>query len=472
MIEQMCWYDLDDDGYLEPYFVTVETGSGRLRRIVARWSSDGVFRTKDGDIIKIQPDVVYIKFGFIPSPDGSYYDLGFGRMLGPINASVDTALNQMIDAGAMATQAGGFVGRGAKMKSGSHMFRPMEWKQIDVIGSSLRDNIVPLPVREPSQTLFQLMGFLVQYAERIASANDLQVGENIGQNTPAQTAETMNMNGQRVFSAIYKRDWRAFKAEYSALYQLNRYFLTADPLYDDLVGPGGMIMPDDYDSPSTAIRPAADPNVISDVQRLKQSEAMMALAFKIPGFNRYQSVRRYLEAQRVPGIDEIFPPPPPNKDGSPGDLPSPPDAKMLEVQVKQGKLQLESQQMKLDATTQQIETKIMLARLQGELQEMSAKVTNLLAQAEQYIAEAESEKKWPQIELLNTAIGAYKTRMDGILKWVDHLLTADKQNTEKKDAATSGDNGGGEGGMVPPSGDTGLFTAAGAGTGGDQAAMG
>lgn len=471
VLEQICWLDLDDDGYNEPYFVVVERETGRLRRIVARWSSDGVYRRKGADkierIVKIVPDAVYVKYGFIPNPDGSFYDLGFGRLLGPINDAVDTSLNMMIDAGNMATAGGGFVGRGARMKSGAYFFKPHEWKQVETIGGSLRDNLVPLPVREPSTVLFQLLGFLVSYAERIASANDLQVGENIGQNTPAATAQTMDQNGQRVYAGIFKRAWRAARDEFRILHQLNRLFIEQDPLYEDLVAAGGMLKPGDYDSKMTSICPAADPTVVSDLQKQQQAEMVMGLAFKVPGFNRYKSVRRVLESRRVPAIDEVFPPPPPNQDGTPGDLPSPPDPKMLEIQVKQG-------QLKLDQIEFQASSKLELMELQGKLQEMAAHTQELQAQAIKFLADAKSAGEGQEIALLNTAIGAYKHRMDSILGWVDHLLTAHKQTTEASSATPSGstDNASGEGAMGGVPGNAGLFAGLAGGSGEDQGSSG
>src|SRR5690606_27327525 len=121
-------------------------------------------------------------------PDGGFYDVGFGVLLGPLNESVNTAINQLFDAGTMATTAGGFLGRGAKLRGGVYTFSPFGWQNVDVMGDDLRKNMVQLEVREPSAVLFNLLTLLINYTNRISGATDMMVGENPGQNTPAETS--------------------------------------------------------------------------------------------------------------------------------------------------------------------------------------------------------------------------------------------------------------------------------------------
>src|SRR6185369_10843869 len=343
--EQHCWLDLDDDGYAEPYIVTFDIASGAVHRIVARYLPAGI-KKLNGEIYEITPLRIFTKYGFIPSPDGGFYDLGLGALLGPINESVNTAFNQMFDAATMATLGGGFLGRGFKSKSGAFTFQPNQWFPVDAPGDDLRKSILPLPVRDVPQIFQWLVGFLVSYAERIVSATELQVGENVGQNTPAETARTMDQNGARVYTAIYKRTWRAMKQECRQQAELNKLFFHADVDFQQLTsGPQAMVLPDDYSTYGLTVRPAADPYVVSDTQRVEQAKTIVGMSGSLPGFNRYKSQLRLLKAMNVPDIEEVFPQPmTQGQDGKPipaQDFPPPgPDAKMLEVQIKQQAQQL------------------------------------------------------------------------------------------------------------------------------------
>jgi chaperonin GroES len=376
ILEQLCWYDLDGDGYAEPYVATVEEVSGKLRRLVARFNKSDITRNDDNDVVRIEPVCIYTKYGLIPAPDGGFYDLGFGRLLGPINDSVNTMLNQVIDAGTMSHYGGGFLGRGTRFRGGQYTFKPQEWKQVDSPGDDLRKNIVPLPVREPSRVLVELLMYLVGYGERIASANDVQVGENVGQNTPAATAQMMNENGARVFSAIYKRDWRSFRDELRVLYRLNQVYLQADAEFENLTnGAEAIVHVDDYMGPPTDVRPAADPTMVNSAKAVEDTAMVMGLAFKLPGFNRYLSVRRHLEARGIQDIDEVFPVP----EG--GDLQAPPDPKMLQIQIDQQRLELEKQELAADLQTTQIELQQAIAEGQARIMKLHSEAMKLQAEA-------------------------------------------------------------------------------------------
>jgi hypothetical protein len=123
--------------------------------------------------------------------------MGFGTLLGPLNESVNTILNQLIDAGTMATTAGGFLGRGAKIRGGQYTFAPLEWKRVDSTGDDLQKSIYPLPVREPSQVLFQLLSLLIDYTNRISGTTSATVGEMPVANTPPPPRRPCSTRGRR-----------------------------------------------------------------------------------------------------------------------------------------------------------------------------------------------------------------------------------------------------------------------------------
>lgn len=448
--EQYCWLDLDEDGYAEPYIVTFNVDSGRVHRIAARYLPSGVKDKKGNtlgspnfnknEIYAITPVEIYTKYPFIPSPDGGFYDLGFGALLGPINESVNTSLNQMFDAATMATLGGGFLGRGFKGKGGPFTFQPNEWKPVDAPGDDLRKNIMPLPVRDPPAILFQLLGFLVNYAERIASSNDVQMGENVGQNTPAATAQMMNENGQRVYSAIYKRTWRALRNEFRIQCTLNSLYLDTEVDYEQTKA---LATVEDYRAMGVFVKPAADPFVVSETQKIQQAQLVVANSMQMPGHNKYQALLRLYKAMRIPDIAQILPQPmTQGPDGKPvpaPDFPPPgPDPKMLEVQIKEKAQQLK--EMEFQAKQQQMQIELQMA-----VGESQAKINELYAKAALELSQAKSTEADPAIKLIYADIEAQGQHMNHLQRMLD-IVT--KNLGEKKDGESAGNGGSRVAGMA------------------------
>lgn len=419
-LEQLCWYDLDGDGYSEPYVATVELMTGRLRRLVARFLKSGI--VKRGDKVEyIEPQRIYQKYELIPSPDGGYYGLGFGGLLGPINESVNSALNILFDSGTMCASSGGFLGRGAKFRGGDKLFKPWEWKTVDSTGDDLRKNLIQLPVRDPSTVLFQLLTFLVGYGERVASASEIQVGDGDGQNVKAGVAETLNENGARIYNAIYKRIWRADRDSYRMQFDLNRNFLVADRDYQMLInGPTKMIEATDYLPPITriAIRPSADPTATSQQQAIANADFVFGMSLKVPGFNRYQSTLLSLRARKIRGINLVYPAPVDPKTGQPvPDYPAPPDPKMLEVQIKQQAGQLAAQKLQHDIESDQGE-------LQMNMQLNQAKIVELQAQSNLQNSQAAALGQGHAVGAMQVQLQAAELRQKQMAERASQLQTA------------------------------------------------
>lgn len=399
-LEQHCNLDLDDDGYAEPYIVTFEATSHSVVRIVTNFDSeDAIERVKGGErngqIIKITPNEYFTKKTFIPSPDGGIYDIGFGVFLGPLNEAVNSLVNMLLDAGTLQTTAGGFLGRGAKIRSGTNAFSPFEWKRVDATGDDLRKSVFPLPVNAPSDVLFQLLFLLINYASRIAGTTDITVGENPGQNTPAQTTQTMVEMGQKIYTAIFKRIWQSSREEFQKLFKLNGKFMSMDR------SSAGGATRADYLVPATNIQPVADPNITSDSQRIQQAMLLKQTAASTPGYDKDEVERRFLSALRIEGVDSVFkgangqPPP---KDPllavqelrNAGDL----QVKQLDLQVKQLELQMKSQESQ--AAQQQF-----VMKLQEEQRLNNAKILELEAKAAEAAANAQNEAAYAQVALIN-----------------------------------------------------------------------
>jgi hypothetical protein len=292
----------------------------------------------------------------------------------------------------------------------------MEWKHVDSTGEDLAKGIYPLPVREPSQVLYTLLTTLVNYGERIVGSTDIMVGENVGQNTPAETSRTMAEQGMKVFAGIFKRIYRSLNEELRKVYRLNQLYLPAEFKFG-----GNAVLQADYDGSSIDLRPSADPYVVSDVQRVMQAETLKMTALSVPGFNTYKVMRRYLEALKIPNIDDVLPDP-----QGPNAIPSQPDTK---VQVEQ----IKAQERKLSLETK---FKLGVMKLQQEAEVNRAKILKMEADAAKALEEAGGVKAGHDIAMLQTQLGAAKAHLDGILKSIEMMMKATEGAVEYDNNAT------------------------------------
>ena len=408
ILEQHKLFDFDGDGYEEPYIVHVRRDTRKVARIVARFLESGIKKNEKGKVLSIESEKVFTKYPFIPSPDGGFYDLGFGVLLGPLNESINTLINQLIDAGTMSVTAGGFLSRGIKMRAGNNSFSPNEWKHVDTSGDDLRKGIMPLPVREPSQVLFTLLSLLINYGERTGGAVDILVGENVGQNTPAETSRTMAEEGKKVFHGIFKRTYRSLKQEFRKLYRLNQLHIAEDQLYISEAAGNGIILVKDYEGASTDVRPSADPSITSDALKLQQAAAVQAAASAKPGlYNAYEAEKRFLKAFKVPEIDVILPDP-----KGPNAIPAPqPDPK---VQVETIRAQTAKAQQDLDL-------KLGLLKLMKDAEISQAKIAKMEAEIAFIGAEIQSVPRDARLNEITTAIALAKERRDGIVSSIETM---------------------------------------------------
>ena len=303
-LEQHRWWDMDDDGYPEPYIVTVHKKSRQVVRVVARYDADGIqFSQLTHKIIKIDPIHYYTKYDFLPNPDGGIYGIGFGQLLRPINEAVNTTLNQLVDAGTLANTGGGFIGKGLSMNAGSIRFQMGEYKVVNVTGGTVRDNIVPMQFPGPSTVLFQLLGLLIESGREVASIKDVLTGESQNANTPATTTLAMIEQGLKVFTAIYKRIHRALKSELNKLYRLNRIY--GDEKAEYKVGDTWKVITKQDYVLGSGVEPVSDPTMVSDMQRLGRAQFLMQFA-NDPMCNGREIRKRIMEAANIDNIDKIL----------------------------------------------------------------------------------------------------------------------------------------------------------------------
>jgi len=310
ILEQHTFLDLDKDGYAEPYVVIVEESSKKVLRIAARFSMEDVQMGEDENVVSITPVQYYTKYSFFPNPDGGFYDIGFGRLLGPINSSVDTIINQLTDAGTISNLQSGFIGKGLRIKMGDTKFTPGEWKAVNATGQDIKQQIFPLPVREPSAVLFKLLELLSQSAQQLASVAEIFVGKMPGQNTPATTTMASIEQGMKLFTAVYKRVYRSLAKEFQKLYKLNRTYLDPQVELDILDEP---IEQSDYLGNEKEVIPAANPSAASQQERLQKAQQLMQV-MGLGTLNPMVVTQRLLEALEEPAPEQLMMQPQPQPD--------------------------------------------------------------------------------------------------------------------------------------------------------------
>lgn len=378
-IEQHCFLDLDEDGYKEPYIVTVHKESNTLFRIVARFTEDDIKTTEiDGRevISKIFGFTHWIRYLFAPAFDGSQTGLGFGELLVPLNEAINTHINQLTDAGTLANHAAnsGFVGRGIRTDSGPFRLTFGEWLPVETRGASLKDNIFPLPAVEPSQTIFALLGLLIDTAKSLASASEVAPGE-IPANTPATTILAIIEEGMKVYSSIYKRIFNSIKEELRKIYYLNKLY--GDPEeYEDFQDIEGVSMSEDYEFRDKDVAPVASPEVSSDMMRITQAQGLVSLldsqvVVTAGGLDPRAVVRNYLTATRQPNVEQLQPPPPPPPE--PGSS-------------------LEEQMIAINADLE-------AARIENDERETQIKAVSEFVKSMKALAEAEAAEEGSQLQM-------------------------------------------------------------------------
>lgn len=392
-LEQHTYLDLDDDGYSEPYVVTVELFTKQVVRIVPRFSQEHVLFDEKQKVITIDPIHYYTKYGFIPNPDGGFYDIGFGRLLGPLNNSANTIINQLVDAGSLSNLQAGFIGKGLRIKMGESRFQPGEWKAVNAVGDDLKKQIFPLPVREPSQVLFNLLDLLLKSGKELASVAEIFVGKMPGQNTPATTTMATIEQGMKVFTAVYKRIYRSLTSEFRKIYKLNRTYMNPEEYIEVL---DTNVAQQDYQGPENDIIPGADPTAVSSQEKQAKVQAVMQL-LQLGTINPMEATLMYLDAHEIPEtqIQKLAMQPQPKADPKSEAL----QAKaQVDAQKAQNDMQISREKLKMEQMSkeQELQHKAALQRMELEGKQMEATLKGRAAQMDMQVAAASHAQQLQQ----------------------------------------------------------------------------
>ena len=300
-----CHVDLDLEGYEEvdeegeftgikvPYVVTISEDNGQVLSVRRNYAEEDEIKKK------VQ---YFTHYKFLPG--FGFYGLGLIHTIGGLSRTATSALRQLIDAGTLSNLPAGFKARGLRIRDDDDPLQPGEFRDVDAPGGAIRDSLMPLPFKGPDQTLFQLLGFVVQAAQRFATITDLKVGEG-NQNAAVGTTMAMMEQGSRVMSAVHKRLHYAMRQEFRILARVMSESLPQQYPY---TVPGGdeTIMREDFDD-RVDVLPVSNPNIFSQAQRIMLAQTKLQLATQAPEIHNINEVYRDMyEALGVTDVDRIM----------------------------------------------------------------------------------------------------------------------------------------------------------------------
>ena len=300
-----------------PYIVTLDEGSGEILSIYRNYKPD------DPNFTRIE---YFVHYKFLPGL--GFYGFGLIHMIGGLSRAATIALRQLIDAGTLKNLPAGFKSRGLRVRDDDQPIQPGEFRDVDAPGGNIRDQFFQLPFTEPSPTLFQLLGFVVQAGTKFAQITDLSTG-NDTQNRAVGTTIALMERGSRVMTGVHKRCYYAMRLEFKILARLCAEYLPPEYPYDVYGGPR-QIKSTDFDN-RVDILPVADPNIMSMAQRVTLAQTQLQIAQSNPQLhNIYEAYRRVYEALGTKQIDTLMKPAP--KPPQPLD-PAKENARALQMQL-------------------------------------------------------------------------------------------------------------------------------------------
>jgi hypothetical protein len=288
--------DIDDYGFAVPYVVTILEDRNEILSIRRNWEQgDELFNKKE----------YFVHYKFLPGL--GFYGFGLIHMIGGLTKSATSILRQLIDAGTLSNLPAGFKARGMRVQGEDEPLRPGEFRDVDVPGGTIRDALMPLPYKEPSSVLAQLLGVIIESGRRFASIADMQVGDIGSQQLPVGTTVAMLERGTKVMSAIHKRLHFAQKKEFRLLASI--FSKSLPPVYPyDVPGATREIKAADFDD-RVDIIPVSDPNIFSMAQRVMLAQQELQMAQAAPQIHDLrEAYKRMYEALEVKNIDAILPP--------------------------------------------------------------------------------------------------------------------------------------------------------------------
>jgi hypothetical protein len=282
-----------EDGIALPYVITIEKGTGTILAIRRNWNPDDKLKSKRQH---------FVHYGYIPG--FGFYCFGLIHLIGAFAKSGTMILRQLVDAGTLSNLPGGLKSRGLRIKGDDTPIAPGEWRDVDVPSGAVRDNILPLPYKEPSQVLNQLMNQIIEEGRRFASAADMKVSD-MSANSPVGTTLAILERTLKVMSAVQARIYYAMKQEFKLLKGIIRDYTPTEYSYEPEVG-NRRAKQSDYDN--VDVIPVSDPNAATMSQKVVQYQAVMQMAAQSPQiYDQVELNKQMLEVLGIKNIGKLIP---------------------------------------------------------------------------------------------------------------------------------------------------------------------
>ncbi len=287
----------DPNGIMLPYIVTIDENSSQILSVVRNFREQDPLRRKRQ---------YFVHFKFLPG--FGFYGFGLLHTIGGLSRAATSILRQLIDAGTLSNLPAGFKARGVRIRNDDEPLNPGEFRDIDVPGGDLKNSIIPLPYKEPSGTLAQLLGVVVDSGRRFAQVADAKISD-VNSQAPVGTTVALIEQGSKIISSIHKRLHYAQKQEFRMLAEIFSENPVPYPYFVGNVAPE--VMQQDFDG-RIDILPVSDPSIFSMAQRLSLAQTQLQMAQQAPQIhNQYEAFRRMYDALDIKNIDSILPPPQP-----------------------------------------------------------------------------------------------------------------------------------------------------------------
>lgn len=456
-LEQQCFADLDEDGYEEPYTITIHEQSAQIVRVVARYDENSfIVRTREGEIlplkkaivndvrrltergitppddpdlsqyelIRIDPFQPITKYGFITSSDGTFLDLGYSHLLGAITQGINTTTNQLVDAGTLRNVGGGLMAKSVRKKMGPLRMRIGEWISTELSPENLQRGFLPNPQPEPSQTLFALNEKLEQQGRGFGAVSD--AAGDIQSNTPPTTALAIIQENLIPTSALLAKILDAESKEFQVLFRLNQRFFDPE-LYKQILDEPEASSFADFNTENMDIQPTASAEMASKLQRIQLATVELEQFDRVVqvGGNARPIVRGFYEAIGTQNVDEIFP------DES---TMTAEEKKQIEDLQQQQKLIADQQAQQIELTRAQVD----LAR--GELQRLTfrtrAEIEKLLAEVVKLKSEVILNLEKAETEEVKNDISVYTASLEALTRSTERIRTVLEEQGLNENAFT------------------------------------
>ena len=437
-LEQHGWFDLDDDGYKEPYVVTMHEGSRQIVKIVPRFmpndvnirigedsidlaglmllmqnapsADDEIF--EDAQVISISPINLITKYDFLPDPSGEFLGIGYPHLLAGVTQAINTTTNHLLDAGTLSNMPGGYLAKGVRKRLGEERFRPGEWKSTNVPARDFQSAFWPVPFKEPSATLFQLNEKMQNEAERTSASADFS--KVLANNAPATTTLALLQKETQATTSIIRRIYLAMSEEFKKMARLNQRFV--DPnLYEIVLDDPEANFKTDFDFSMINFVPVANPEMSTRIERVKSGEVQMGFLPQITeaGGQSQVVISNFLDALGVENIEAVFPQPQPNQ---------------IDQQIEEQRRANDIQEFQTGLFDREL--KVREAELQRKFAETFSKAAETRANIVKISSEALLNLEKAETEDAKNQLEVYTTELDTLVRVMDNLRGAANENNQ------------------------------------------